>query len=59
MCDFETGDRVVVLHRGEPTDDVVTVELVTQDVSGEFYVTAKDDNGNVMFDCADQFQKVN
>jgi hypothetical protein len=59
MCDFETGDQVVVLHRGEPTADVVTVVLVTQDVSGEFYVTAKDSSDNVMFDCADQFRKVN
>lgn len=59
MCDFETGDKVVVLHRGEPTADVVTVVLVTQDVSGQFYVTAKDSSDNVMFDCADQFRKVN
>lgn len=58
MCEFKEGDKVVVLHRGVPTGDVVTVELVTQDVTGEFYITAQDDQGNKLFDCADQFQKV-
>lgn len=58
MCEFKEGDQVVVLHRGVPTGDVVTVVLVTQNVNGEFYVTAKDNCDNVMFECADQFQKV-